>query len=199
MTIWSNDPPREPGFNSYKLLRCPPKGTIRCIVLSHFPVGCDLHYWKGRSVPCKHTECDACKGGNRPRWKGYLFVKSLATNNVAILEYTARAHDAIQTFLATYPNIRGAKMTLTRTGARPNSPILITFDEGRADETFLPDPQGLQECLERMWEVKQQEIPEIAAELREEIRTRALANGHAEAPTTAQPNRFATMTNGQKP
>lgn len=177
MTIWTNDPPADAGFKSYKLLRCPPGKSLRCIVLSRFPIGCDLHFWKGRSTPCKHGDCEACHGGNRPRWKGYVFVKSLQTNSVAIMEYTARAHEAITAFLTTYPNLRGAKMGITRTGNRQNSPILITFDEGRSDEVLLPDPEDLQGTLERMWEIVQQPLPFNVEE----------------------PNRFATMINGRKP
>lgn len=188
MTNWTNEPSGNAGFHSYKLLRCPPKGRFQAIVLSRYPIGCDLHYWKGRSTPCRHSDCEACKNGNRPRWKGFLFVKSTATGTIAILEYTARAHDAIDVFLATYPNLRGAKLNLCRTGNRPNSPLLISFEDGRLDETGLPDPQDLTECLERMWEIRQQTLPGIAETLAEDRMQAALPS-----------NPWATITNGQKP
>ena len=115
-------------------------------------------------------------------------MRSLATGTIAILEYTARAHDAIDVFLATYPNLRGAKITLTRTGNRPNSPLLINFEEGRLDETGLPDPQELTQCLDRMWEIKQQTLPGIDQQIAADIRQ-----------AREQRNPYVTMTNGREP
>ena len=159
MTLWTNAPSREAGSRSYKLMRTPPQTAIKAIILSEFPVGTQLHYHRGRTLPCNPQDCPACKAGQKPRWKGYVYAMSESTRQIVIFEYTERAHETFERFIATYGNCRGAKMTARRTGKRDNSPLLVTFDDGRVDGALLPSPEGLQLCLESMWEIRQQDIP----------------------------------------
>ena len=65
---------------------------------------------------------------------------------------------------------------------------MITFEEDRSDEALLPAPDDLTECLERMWEVRQREIPDVEDRYVNDPAAREVL-----------PNRFATMTNGHKP
>jgi len=65
---------------------------------------------------------------------------------------------------------------------------MITFEEDRTDDALLPAPDDLTQCLERMWEVRQREIPELDAQIRDDLQNAGVL-----------PNRFSTMTNGQKP
>lgn len=146
---------------------------IEMVCLSDQPIGTNLHYWRGRSTPCNQTDCPACREGHTPRWKGYLFICPIKTRRVLIFEYTQRAHQEFTDQLAKRNTLRGLVFSAGRLGAKPNSPLQILMTDTVVDPTTLPNPEDLAEVLERMWEVRQQELPGFDVEQL----TRTLTNG----------------------
>lgn len=158
MTEWTNAPPTNDDRRSYKLLRCPAGGSIRGIIVNAEPVGAQLHYWKGRTVPCNKLDCDACKASHVPRWKGYLLIQSRASTRLAIVEYTERIHGDIAREHATNNGLRGSEIKIYRLGSKPNSPLYCEFDGKCSNLDLLPPEEDIQTMLERMWEVRQQPL-----------------------------------------
>lgn len=158
MTTWQNDPPTASDFRSYQIVRTPSTGRSRLTILSTHPVGVMLHYWKGRSTPCNRNNCEPCKAGHRPRWKGYLYVMTEATRRILIFEYPERPHPDVQAELAKRHTLRGCMIAVNRAGKRANSPVVITFEGTTPHPDLLPEPDGLCETLERMWEIRQQPL-----------------------------------------
>lgn len=156
MTIWHDRPELNDRPQAFTLLRTPPKGEINGIVCSEEQIGVKLHFWKGRSVPCKGDLCEACKEGQNPRWKGYVYIWSPNSKTTAIFEFTERAFSAFDTYFTEHGTLRGAKMTARRLSKRPNGPVNITFAGGNYADSNLPQPHSLREVLLRMWEINSQ-------------------------------------------
>ena len=154
MVHWQNRPDEESGVSNYQIVRTPQGKEVQAIVLSEQLVGTKLHYWRGRSVPCSGPDCEACKGGNVARWKGYVLITNRACSQVYIFEFTQRAFDAFDRFFTEKGTLRGAIMTAKRLGKRPNSPLSITFEAGRHDEDLLPPEEDIAQMLSRMWETR---------------------------------------------
>ncbi len=161
MVNWSHEPEAGPREGSYRIARTPTTQPFKAAILSEKHVGVHLHYWKGRSVPCNGGDCEACYNGQRPRWKGYVLVKSLITPKIVIFEFTERAHHAFADFLEKHGSLRGGVFQASRTNRRANGPLDVEFQEARFDEALLPKPGDLQAVLERMWEIRQQYLPAI--------------------------------------
>jgi hypothetical protein len=167
-SIWTARPRRKEEQQSFEIVRTPPAGKICGVIASERFEGVELHYYRGRSTPCTGNDCEACEGGMRPRWTGYVFLQS-ATKRLVIFEFTARGFNSFQNMLVSMKDdLRGAMMTAKRMGSRPNGPLLVAFEEERRDPGSLPPVPDLREILERIWEVKEKEIP-IAIERRTAI------------------------------
>lgn len=157
--FWEDRPRNVQEQNSFEIVRTPPGGTICGIVASEKFVGVNLHYYRGRSTPCRKNFCDACEGGMRPRWTGYVFLMS-KSKRIVIFEFTQRCYNVMQSkLIASQDDMRGAMLTARRLSTRPNGPLQITFEEERRDPAILPAVPDLREILERIWEVKQVELP----------------------------------------
>lgn len=178
MANWTNVPPTDREYSSYQILRTPPGNGLKCVILNHDVLGVMLHYWHGRSTPCNPTDCPACKDGHRPRWKGYVFVMSCRTRRVAILEFTERVYDTFNDARRRFGTLRGTTVTLTRTGSRANSPLMATFADTLEESDRLPNPEGLTDVLDRMWEVRQQTLQFDRGQMISEL---ASNNGHLPA------------------
>lgn len=171
MTIWTDSPPASDDTRTYQICRTPAKGKCRTVILSDSPVGVMLHYWKGRSTPCNRSDCEACKNGHRPRWKGYLYAMSERTRRIIIFEYPERPHPEVQAEEAKRKTLRGSILIAERTGTRPNSPVMISFEGTTPHLELLPTPTNLRETLERMWEVRQQPLDFLRANALAELPT----------------------------
>lgn len=159
MSIWQDSPERDGAQASYRVMRCPAKGTITGIVASDVIVGTHLHYYRGRSTPCTKSQCEACEAGHVPRWKGYVLLMCARTKTMSIFEFTQRAFEAFLIRQQQHGSLRGCVLKAHRTSARPNGPLSVEFEEARYDDALIPTVPNLREILERIWEVKQQELP----------------------------------------
>lgn len=153
MSIWTNRPTADAVPPSFRITRTPATGYMRATVLSDTLIGCKLHYFHGRSKPCNGEQCEACKAGQLPRWKGYVFIFSEQSKSIGIFEFTERAFLAFDCYYTEHGTLRGADMRSTRIGKKANSPIEVTFMEGNRDRKGLPAPDDLEGTLMRMWEV----------------------------------------------
>lgn len=177
MAHWTNEPTFHDDTPSYQLLRCQPATTLRATILSDHVAGTQIHYWKGRTTPCNQTACDACKAGHRPRWKAYLYIISRKTQRIAIIEFTERCMQEVALYLQTHNTLRGANLTLSRTGNRPNSPLHLELSEPTCDPTKLPTPDGLTEVLDRMWELHTPTHRQTTLSIAENIPIATTTNG----------------------
>ena len=157
--FWNDRPNEVKEQGHFEIMRTPAGGVLSGVITSDTFVGCNLHYYRGRSTPCRKNDCEACEAGHRPRWTGYVLLMSRKTRRVNILEFTARCYSTMQSMLIAKTSLRGVVVTVKRTSSRPNGPLAMTFEEDRVDPDSLPPAPDLREILERIWEVKEKQIP----------------------------------------
>jgi len=164
MSIWQDQPTVDDSLPNYRIMRVPAGRKISGIVISDDVIGTNLHYWKGRSQPCRKEECEACQNGHKPRWKGYILIMCMKTRNISILEFTDRVYREIGEFRKQKGTIRGGMMTFFRTNSKNNGPLSVTIEENLYDATSLPPEEDLRSILERIWEVRQQMLPGLVVD-----------------------------------
>lgn len=176
MSIWSPRPDSDSTRENYRIYRTPVGKEVELICLSANYLGARLHYWKGRSTPCTGTGCEACKTGQRPRWKGYVQAYHQATKTIVIFEFTERGYDPFQAAINHHQHLRGLKFHTFRLNRKPNGPLQITFDELREESPHLPKAGDLAAMLERIWEIRQQNLPFESPETRARVERSRVTN-----------------------
>lgn len=164
MANWTQEPNTDPNRQPFKIHRVPANKPIRGVIISHAVIGTDLHYWKGRSVPCSTHSCPACQAGQSPRWRGYIQLCSADNHTIQIVEITERVWQIFQTNAAQHGSLRGLGIELRRINGRANGPLDATFDGIKKSDKELPTEADLTIILERMWEYRQTALPGCESE-----------------------------------
>jgi hypothetical protein len=159
MATWTPRPTNGAQSQPFRIHRVKPGAGSKGVIVSYDVIGTELHFWKGRSVPCTGNTCTACQSGQQPRWKGYVQVLAAATNVVVICELTDRCVPAIDEAKRIHGSLRGLGVHIRRANARVNGPLEIEFAGTQRSDGELPDPADLIEMLERMWEQRQTALP----------------------------------------
>ena len=156
---WADRPDTVNEEQHFQIMRTPPGGQMRGVITTDDYVGVNLHYYRGRSTPCRKNSCEACEAGHRPRWTGYVLLMSIKTRKVNIFEFTQRAWNAFNQVRAVKGSLRGVELIASRLGKRDNGPLTVVFEEARHDADMLPPAPELREILERIWEIKEVQLP----------------------------------------
>lgn len=159
MSHWQQSPDAGTRSLNYRIYRTPVGKEVELIILSRNFVGARLHFWRGRTTPCAGEQCTACQDGQRPRWKGYLLAYHRATKSCIIFEFTDRGYDPLQAQLEKFGNLRGFTLRSRRLNKKPNGPIQIEVGDIREESPHLPKEVDLQEMLDRIWEIRQKDLP----------------------------------------
>lgn len=160
----SFSPEEFPGFTSgpnrdrrdphWEVLRCGAKEQLTGIVLSHNLVGCYLHFYGRRSVPCKHpAPCVACDDSSSRRWYGYLAVMDCRKHDRAIVEVTDGCEPMVHAAFCKFRTLRGLKFVQKRRGEKANGGLMMVFNDSRIPQEQIPHEPDLRRMLLRMWEV----------------------------------------------
>jgi hypothetical protein len=136
----------------YDIVRTPPKGSIKGIILARELTGATTHYWHGRTLPCSGPNCPACQENTPARWYGYVPLMSKATNRIVIFELTSSATPAVDTFLGTYKTLRGARLEAFRIPQRSNGRVVIELQPPADPDEDLPNSPDIEGPLLAMWE-----------------------------------------------
>lgn len=156
--FWADAPTTRSETNHFEIIRTPPGGSIHAVIASEKFIGTNLHYYRGRSTPCRKNNCEACEAGHRPRWTGYVLIMSKKTRRLNIFEFTQRCYEPFHAMQVARDSLRGVVFTCRRTSSRPNGPLTIIFEEDRMDPDAVPPVPDLREILERIWEIKEVEV-----------------------------------------
>lgn len=151
--LWQDKPDSVDSIPNFRLLRTPCDRKISGIIVSSEHVGAKIHYWKGRSKPCRGETCEACEAGQIPRWKGYILLYDPKLRTQVVFEFTERVYPQFQMFLQIHKTLRGGQMTAGRLNRKPNGPLLVTFDQYLYDQNHLPQESNLRDILSRIWEI----------------------------------------------
>ena len=150
---WTKRPPRGEAQRLYRLRRCPTKGQLSVVILSHDLIGRHTHYYAGRTRPCLGLQCEPCGKNQAPAWHGYVACIDLKTNERLVVEVTSGVASKIGEQFDIYRTLRGVRMLLERTSPRANGRISARFAPPAAGTGTLPEAPDLRPIMERLWEV----------------------------------------------
>lgn len=159
MPNWTRDLPTDSSAVTHRVKRCPAGGRITAIVTANDLLGCNTHYYRGRTQPCEAPNCPACNDGIGWRFHAYLSAVDTNTNEHFIFEFTAQAAEAFDVYRKAHGTLRGCLFEATRQGTKPNGRVIVRTKAADLTARVLPDPPNVQRVLTVLWN-----IPENAAQ-----------------------------------
>jgi len=153
MPNWTREPPDHTILATLPILRAPTKPAIVGVITSYEMVGCNLHWYKGRSLPCEDRKCPACEMKIPWRWKGYLGFWQPAEAQHSLLEFPAAAADTIADFRSQHSTLRYAILELKRVPVKANGRVLARIKPGVTDYKIFPQAPDVEKILARIWDI----------------------------------------------
>ena len=160
---FENRPRPEDLPEQWKILRASKKGTPRCVIVDEDVLGCYVHYWSGRTRPCKRENCEICEKGQQPRWRGYLSVITPAPSQPRLLEVTPSVIGDIDRWLKQEGSLRGSLIKLTRRGNVQNGELICEIGKQAGFDVSLPPCPDVPGILARIWRLTHSALPSEAA------------------------------------
>lgn len=153
-----NTPPDDPRGTSLPLLRCPPNRALVGTIVSHDLVGCNTHYYRGRSIPCDQGQCPACEDGMPWRWHAWVGLWLDATGKIVLLELTAAACEPLKTYREAYGTLRGCRLKAQRANSSPNSRVILQTKPADLEKITLPAEPNVLNALSIIWGLANDEL-----------------------------------------
>lgn len=163
---WTTSPTTEARRKTLSLRRvgC---GRLMGVSLSHKPIGCETHYWRGRTRPhMTGSQCEACEAGNSSRWRGYLALYDKDTRETFLAELTPKAYEGIKEGLDSFGSLRGHWIKIERTRPKETAPVRATVSATMEPEERLPAEPDIQEQMYRIWSLKENAVSPDTTESR---------------------------------
>lgn len=153
MPVFSSEPPPSDRPKNLKLVRTPIKGNLTAMVLSDEILGCNTHFWGGRTVPCEAPNCPACDDGSPTRWHGYLAIW-LPNDNIKLLyEFTEGVADTLLQYRKANGTLRGCRIVASRARAVPNGRVLLKTSSVDLSKYPVPPAPDVAKLLLHMWDL----------------------------------------------
>lgn len=152
-TEWNRRPPDNEPRGGWSLRRCPTKGFLAVVIVSHDLMGRYTHYFAGRTRPCQGNDCEACNKNMRPRWHGYLCAIDLQTNEKIIVEVTSSIASQLGEWFDSHRTLKGSRMKLERRSPKPNGKITCKLAEPAPGTGELPTAPDIRPIMNKIWEV----------------------------------------------
>lgn len=151
MPLWSTQPSEHAWGADLHLIRVPPGRPSHVVCLSTDLLGCNTHYFRGRTTPCRGDSCPACADGLSWRWRCYLAVVDLSTHQRAILELTASATQPVIAYRQANGTLRGCHIIAQRQDTRRNSRLFVRCLPADLQKIQLPPDPPLAKILCHIW------------------------------------------------
>lgn len=153
MPTWSHATPTTSKHMGFDLIRTPIDQPLRGIATSADFVGCDTHFWGGRTMPCERPDCPACNAGMPYRWHAYLSCILPKTHEHAIFECTQLAAKSFEAYKSAHGTLRGCLFSASRPKKASNSKVCITTHPADLAQLVLPEPPDLIAILSVIWQL----------------------------------------------
>lgn len=151
MPTWTTSVPSDPRGPAFPILRTPAFKPLTAVITSEDLVGTYTHFWKGRTMPCEHELCEACKAGIPYRWHAYVSAWTQATGLHFIFESTAQAAETLTDYRDAFGTLRGCVFFAQRMNQKANGRVLIKTKPLDLKTNSIPDPPDLIRCLSIIW------------------------------------------------
>ena len=151
MPIYTNSPPDDPRGHALTLMRVPANGSFSAIITSPDLIGCQTHWFGGRTVPCDSTQCKACEEGVPWRWHAYVSALLGGSRQHVLLEFTAQAAETLVNYRTAHETLRGCYIKAKRHRNRHNGRVLLHCEPHSLEGIALPDAANLPNVLSIIW------------------------------------------------
>jgi len=153
MPTWSTATPTSAKHMGFDLVRTPIDQPLRAIITAADFVGCDTHFWGGRTVPCERPDCPACGQGMPYRWHAYISCILSKTHDHVIFECTQLAAKSFEAYKIAHGTLRGCLFTASRPKKASNSKVCLCTHPADLTQLVLPDPPDLIKILSVIWQL----------------------------------------------
>lgn len=150
---WTRRPDAAAARGQWSLRRCPTKGTLSAVIISHDVLGRYTHYYGGRTRPCTGRDCEPCNKSMRPRWHGYLACIDLDTNEKIIVEITAIVAARVAEWFDERRTLKGSRIRLQRRSPKTNGRVTVSLAPPAAGTGELPQAPDVRPIMNRVWEL----------------------------------------------
>jgi len=152
MAKWSLFPAATDVKNSYDLRRTPAKGKVKAVFTSPSVMGCPVHFFNGRTVPCmQDSGCVPCEHGRSYRWMAYFACVDQSDGEHIIYEVTALVHSQLARCDEERGGLRGIEFHAWRPSGRINGRISFLFSKKPKNLDGLPSPPDVPAVMEHIW------------------------------------------------
>lgn len=158
MPKYTNVPPKDPRGHALPIMRTPAGKKFRCTITSPDIVGCNTHYWGGKTVPCEAPECEACRNGIPYRWHAYCSAVLHPNMLHIIYEVTALAAEALVLYRKSHTTLRGCLVEAYRWRGAANGRIILKCEPSAQPPDSLPTPPDLTRCLAIIWQLPEDAV-----------------------------------------
>lgn len=159
MPNWSNEAPKVERHLAFTLVRTPVDRPLQAIITSDDLLGCNTHYWGGRTLPCEAPDCKACNDASPFRWHAYFACIDPKSRHHFLFECTARAAIAFEQYRAAHGTLRGCWFKALRPKARRNSKVDIETKPADLTKIQLPDPPDIIKAMSVIWQLPGASLP----------------------------------------
>lgn len=157
MSICQGASPPEPG-PSMKLVQLKKGAQVTGVTISRAVWGVVTH-WNalagpsGRSERCRapRAKCTGCENELPSRWKGYIEVLPIGSEETVFVELTPAAFKYFAGLLGDREDVRGVVVKFARSKGGDNGRLSVTLGHYAGDPARLPDPRDPEPVLETLW------------------------------------------------
>ncbi len=153
MPNFTNTLPSCSETRGYDLKRTPPDKPLKGIITCTDIIGCNTHWWGGRTVPCEDSGCEACKNNTPSRWHVYLSILEAGTRDHFIFECTSKAAKPLEEWRDTNGSLRGVMLYAHRPKRRRNSRVEIILKPHDISGIIIPEPPNLPQAMAVIWQI----------------------------------------------
>jgi len=186
MLNFSNAPPADPRGVALELMRTPPFKPMKAIVTSDDLVGCETHFYRGRTTPHDQIDCQPCIDGMPFRWHAWLSALLHGHRKHILYECTAQVAEKFVHYRNEHGTLRGCMFIAQRPSKQLNGRVSIEMQKANLDTINLPVAPDIRKCLSIIWNIA---LPEL--HIADRIKDTPRINHHANPehqPGTAQGN-----------
>lgn len=158
MPKYSNVPPKDPRGYALPIVRTPAGRKFRATITSPDIIGCNTHFWGGKTVPCEAPECEACRNGVPFRWHAYCSAILHPNNLHVVYETTALAAENLVLYRKSHATLRGCLIEAYRWRGAANGRIIIHCEPSAQAPDTLPTPPDLTKCLAIIWQLPEAQV-----------------------------------------
>jgi len=132
--MFTPTPPENP-HHALSILRCSPRGHLDTVLVCDRYTGVMTHWWDDHTtLHAAAGPCEACDGGQSPRWQGFIIVQAMDSGQFRLLQFTPPVARVFDSHRTNNGRLAGVVARLHREGTERNSPLfakLVGYEEDR--------------------------------------------------------------------